>query len=145
VSRRFLFDTSVYIAVLRDAVFAAAFRERYLRDVPLTHFSSVVIEELVAGALTARHRAQAAALYEPFERVGRIVTPTHAAWKEAGRVLADLARVQSQARSRIGRGLLNDTLIALSGRAIGARVVTRDRGDFLRLERFVAVAVEVLP
>ena len=53
------------------------FRPRYIRNIPRTHFSSVVIQELIAGAPTFRHRRQAAALYEPFERAGRIVTPSH--------------------------------------------------------------------
>jgi hypothetical protein len=30
-----------------------------LRDIPRTHFSSVVIQELLAGARTVRHRRQA--------------------------------------------------------------------------------------
>jgi len=42
VTGRWLFDTSVYVAVLRDEAFAREFRPRYLRDVPRTHFSSIV-------------------------------------------------------------------------------------------------------
>ncbi len=110
----YLFDTSVYITVLRDENFAREFRPRYIRDVPRTHFSSVVIQELVAGARTFRHRRQAAALYEPFERTGRIVTPSHRVWKEAGAVLVTLAEKAPQWRDKIARGLLNDLLIALS-------------------------------
>src|SRR5881628_2274758 len=56
VSSRLVFDTSVYIAILRDGRFAASFRERYRRDVPRTHMCSVVVQELLAGARTARHR-----------------------------------------------------------------------------------------
>ena len=88
MTTRRLFDTSVYIAILRDATFAETFRPRYVRDIPLTHCSSVVIHELLAGARTPRHRRQAALLYEPFERARRIVTPTHLVWKEAAAVVA---------------------------------------------------------
>ena len=41
---RWLFDTSVYVAVLRDEAFAREFRLRYLRDIPHTHFSSIVVQ-----------------------------------------------------------------------------------------------------
>ena len=47
-----LFDTSVYVSIFRNAAFAAAFQPRYLRDIPLTHFSSVVVQELLARAHT---------------------------------------------------------------------------------------------
>lgn len=140
----YLFDTSVYITVLRDENFAREFRPRYIRDVPRTHCSSVVIQELVAGARTFRHRRQAAALYEPFERTGRIVTPSHRVWKEAGAVLVTLAEKAPQWRDKIARGLLNDLLIALSSRSIGATVVTRNGEDFRLIRQFQVFALEVI-
>ena len=90
MAARFLFDSSVYITLLRDENFAREFRPRYIRDIPRTHFSAVVSQELIAGARTFRHRRQAAALYEPFERAGRIVTPSYSVWKEVGAVVATL-------------------------------------------------------
>lgn len=117
---RLLFDTSIYITVLRDEHFAEEFRPRYMPDIPRTHFSSVVIEELIAGARTFRHRRQAAALYEPFERAGRIATPSHNVWKEVGTVVAALAEKAPQWRDKLSPGFLNDMLIALSGRSLGA-------------------------
>jgi predicted nucleic acid-binding protein len=130
LSRRLVFDTSVYIAILRDGRFAGAFRESYRRDVPRTHMCSVVVQELLAGARTARHRRLAAAIYEPFERARRIVVPTHRVWKDTGRVLATLWNHLPAFRSRLARGLVNDALIALSARSIGAAVVTRNEDDF---------------
>src|SRR5437667_7998588 len=130
VSSRLVFDTSVYIAILRDGRFAASFRERYRRDVPRTHMCSVVVQELLAGARTARHRRLAAALYEPFERARRIVVPTHRVWKHAGMVLSMLWNRLPAVRSRVARGLVNDALIALTARSIGAAVVTRNERDF---------------
>lgn len=52
MSARLVFDTSVYITILRDREFADAFRERYHQDAPRTHVCSVVIQELIAGART---------------------------------------------------------------------------------------------
>ena len=141
---RLLFDTSVYITTLRDATFAETFRPRYVRDIPLTHCSSVVIHELLAGARTPRQRRQAALLYEPFERVRRIVTPPHLVWKEAATVVATLLEQTPQLRSKLSRGLLNDILIALSGRSIGATVVTRNGENFRLIQQYRSFALEVI-
>jgi predicted nucleic acid-binding protein len=141
---RLLFDTSVYITTLRDATFAETFRPRYVRDIAFTHCSSVVIHELLAGARTSRHRRQAALLYEPFERARRIVTPSHLVWKEAARVVATLFEKVPQVRSKLSRGLLNDILIALSGRSIGATVVTRNREDFRLIQHYDAFLLEII-
>jgi predicted nucleic acid-binding protein len=144
VSARLVFDTSVYITILRDRQFAATFRERYRRQVPHTHVCSVVVQELMAGARTKRHRTLAAAFYEPFERAGRIVTPTHGVWKDAGIALATLwARVPA-ARSRIAAGLANDVLIALTARSIGAALVTRNGRDFRLVQEVRAFELEVV-
>ena len=139
-----LFDTSVYIPILRDENFAREFRPRYLRGLPLTYCSSVVIEELLAGVRAIRYRRQASALFEPFERVRRIITPSHRIWKEAGTVVATIANQAPQLRDKLSRGFLNDILIALSGRSIGATVVTRNEEDFRLIQRFRKFSLEVL-
>jgi len=144
VTTPLLFDTSVYVAILRNAAFAATFRPRYVQDIPLTYFSSVVVQELLAGARTPRQRRQVAALYEPFERVRRIVTPSHLVWKEVGNIVAALLEKTPQFRSKLTSGLLNDILIALSGRAIGARVVTGNGQDFHLTQQFRAFVLEVI-
>lgn len=139
-----MFDTSVYIAILRDARFAGLFRERYRRDVPRTHMCSVVVEELLAGARTAHHRRLAAALSEPFERARRIVVPTRRVWKDAGTILATLWNRLPAFRSRVARGLVNDALIALSARSIGAAVVTRNEKDFCLIREVRPFHLEVV-
>ena len=128
--------------MLRDAAFATAFRPRYLRDLPHTFFSSVVVQELLAGARTPRHERQARALYEPFERVRRIVTPTHSIWKEAGTIVAAIFDSPPQFRSKLSQGLLNDILIALSARSFGASVVTGNVEDFRLVQQFRAFSLE---
>ena len=139
-----LFDTSVYVSIFRNAAFAAAFRPRYLRDIPLTYVSSVVVQELLAGARTPRQQRQVAALYEPFERVRRIITPSHLVWKEVGRVIAVVLEKTPQLRSKLASGLLNDILIALSGRSMGARVVTGNAQDFRLVQQFQDFALEII-
>ena len=139
-----LFDTSVYVSILRNAPFAAEFRPRYLRDIPLTYFSSVVVQELLAGACTPRQRRQITALYEPFERVRRIITPSHLVWKEVGRVVAVVLEKTPQLRSKLASGLLNDILMALSARSIGARVVTGNGQGFRLIQQFRVFALEII-
>lgn len=144
MTRGIVFDTSVYIAVLRDEAFAADFRARYARDIPRTYFSSVVVQELIAGARTFSHRRQAALLYGLFERVGRIVTPTHRIWREAGSVLARASDLFPGFRSKLAAGFVNDVLIALSARAIGAMVITRNAGDFQRMHDLRSFNLEIV-
>ena len=139
-----LFDTSIYVSILRNAAFAAEFRPRYLRDIPLTYFSSVVVQELLAGARTPRRRRQVAALYAPFECVRRIITPSHLVWKEVGRVIAVVLEKTPQLRRKLASGLLNDILIALSARSMGARVVTGNSQDFRLIQQFRVFALEII-
>ena len=113
-------------------------------DIPFTHCSSVAVHELLAGARTPRQRRQAALLYEPFERVRRIVTPSHLVWKEAAAVVATVFEQAPQWRSKIAHGLLNDILIALSGRTIGATVVTRNGEDFRLIQQYRLFTLEVV-
>jgi predicted nucleic acid-binding protein len=142
--QRLLFDTSVYITILRDETFAREFRPRYLKDIPRIHFSSVVIQELLAGARTPQHKRQAADLYEPFERAKRIVAPSHSVWKDAGTLFSLLADQAPQFRSKLSQGFLNDVLIALSGRFIGATIVTRNGEDFQLIQQFKSFSLEVI-
>ena len=139
-----LFDTSVYSTILRDATFAQMFRPRYVRNIPFTHYSAVVIHELLAGARILRQRRQAALLYEPFERVRCIVTPSHLVRKEAAAVVATVFEQAPQLQSKISPGLLHDIRIALSGRAIGATVVTRNGADFRLLQQYRPFTLEVI-
>jgi predicted nucleic acid-binding protein len=102
------------------------------------------VQELLAGARTPRQRRQVAALYEPFERVRRIITPSHLVWKEVGGVVAIVLEKTPQFRSKLASGLLNDILIALSGRSIGARVVTGNGQDFRLIQQFRDFALEII-
>ena len=141
---RYLVDTSVYVAVLRDRRFAAAFRPRYERAIPRIHLSSVVVQELLAGARSASHRRLARTLIEPLERARRVVTPTHTIWRDAGEALAQLWNDAPSYRAAIHAGLVNDVLIALTARAIGARVLTRNGRHFALVGSVRDFAFEVL-
>ena len=73
----------------------------------------------------------------PFERVRRIVNPTYQNWKDAGLIVVKITLRQPNLKSK-KIALVNDTLIALSCRDIGATVVTQNIEDFKLIRRFVS-------
>ena len=121
---KIVYDTSFYIEFLRSKSFALSIRSRYEADIPVTVFSSVVEQELLAGATDQLKVAAVEGLYRPFERARRIVTPSHSIWQQAGRVLGTMGRTRGDLVDRLGGSFVNDLLIALSARSIGATVVT---------------------
>jgi predicted nucleic acid-binding protein len=56
-----------------------------------------------------------------------VVVPSPQSYDEAGRVLH---RLRSRSREVRRASLVNDVLIALTARSLGATVVTRDASDF---------------
>jgi predicted nucleic acid-binding protein len=124
-------DTNLYIDALRSedgrnalAAFQAAFA-------PFLHFSAVVAQELRAGVSANAAATLDAALFAPYERRGRLITPSYAAWKEAGRMLSELV-APAQWRS-VTRSFVNDVLLAMSCREAGAVLVTANERDFARI------------
>ena len=75
-----LLDTNVYLFAMRSKKGAAFFERQFLPLVFQTHLSSIVVEELYAGALDA----QAIGLVERYvgvlERAGRVIAPTFQDW-----------------------------------------------------------------
>jgi len=65
-------------------------------------------------------------------------------WKDAGTVLAMLWNRLAAARSRVARGLVNDALIAITARSIGAAVVTRNEKDFRLIRELRPFNLEIV-
>jgi predicted nucleic acid-binding protein len=128
-----LFDTSIYISVLRrgnDAVFAM---RRLAPDTPLW-LSAVVLEELYAGAY-GRERRAVEQLERDFDRIKRILVPNLSDWTRTGKVLAQL--VVRHDYDPIGQArVTNDALIAMSAGRQGIRVLTANERDFRRLGEY---------
>ena len=89
----------------------------------------MVILELLAGAHAPRDQKAIKTLVTDFRRSGRILVPAASAYEEAGEVLR---RLQTEMGYEVSgaSSLVNDILIALSARSIGATVITRNRSDF---------------
>jgi predicted nucleic acid-binding protein len=132
----FLFDSSIYVNAFRKAGDAFALFQRWEQRSPLW-LSSVVLEELYAGADAAGYRILAKMEHD-FELAGRILTPNHGDWTRAGKVLAQVG--QKYGYEQIGKArLANDTLIAVSAARTGVTVLTANQRDFARLAEFCSL------
>jgi predicted nucleic acid-binding protein len=132
---KILLDTNVLIGFFRSPGRKEEFESRVHR--PLLFMSSIVALELFAGCRTSREETALGKFLKPFEKAGRIVTPDHACFREAGRVLAGLGRDGIGKPQR--RQLLNDLLIAVAAGRSGVVVVTANAVDFSLIERYTPV------
>ncbi len=129
-----LFDTSVYITILRSKE-DAALRLRAMAAGGPVWLSAVVLEELYAGA-GAKGRKVLERLERDFERLRRLLVPSLSDWTQTGKALARLAAKYDY--EQIGRGrLTNDTLLAASAGRLGITVITANARDFAKLAEFL--------
>src|ERR1700749_4767177 len=87
--QKVLFDTSLYIAAFRTGNSLFLSTRSIAPDSPVW-LSSVVLEELYAGADVSGHRG-VELLEQGFGRLKRIVVPNLTDWTRTGRVLSRLA------------------------------------------------------
>ncbi len=137
-----LLDTNIYLFALRSEAGASYFRHHFLPQVFRTHLSSVVAEELYAGALDVAAVRLVERYVGAIERAGRVVTPTFEDWKEAGKLVAQITRKEPGRKLKVQQ-MLNDILLALSARRIGAQLFTLNREDFLLIRRYRPFALMV--
>ena len=143
--RKYVLDTNLYIEASRSDAAADGLKGFYARFLPYVHLHSVVAQELLAGAVTVPlARDTQAGVLEPFEAVGRVITPTHRTWKRAGAIVARLVRERRLSPGGVPRSFVNDCLLAASAREQGFVIVTRNAQDFA-LIRSVEPAEVVAP
>ncbi|MCZ6548824.1 MAG: type II toxin-antitoxin system VapC family toxin [Deltaproteobacteria bacterium] len=138
-----LLDTNVYLFAIKSDQGAVFFERRFLPLVFQTYLSSVVVEELYAGALDAGAVRLVERYVGALEKAGRLVTPTFQDWKEAGRVIAQITRKEPGRKTKIQQ-MLNDILLALGTRRIGADLFTFNRADFELIRRHKPFSLKVL-
>jgi predicted nucleic acid-binding protein len=68
-----LIDTDLYIDLIQSGATLPLIRELYEKDAGL-YFSSIVVQELLAGVRNPAAKRRVESLFRPFERTGRIVT-----------------------------------------------------------------------
>ena len=114
-------DTNVFVDALRQPVELDRLKTFLSWALPSTVLSSIVAAELTAGARTDRaRRVLDDAVLAPFERRGRILAPSVAAWRRTGALVARTGVTGLTANRQ------NDVLLAVQARERGWVVVTRD-------------------
>ena len=123
--RRLVIDTNLYVEWLNSGRHEDVLFQRPA----VKYLSAVVLMELRAGAFTARDRRLVRQVGRAFTAARRVLVPSALVYEEAGEVLR---RLQASRGYTLGgkHSLVNDVLIALSARMIGATVITRNARDF---------------
>jgi predicted nucleic acid-binding protein len=140
---KYLLDTNVYIDASRTEATRARFRAVFSPLLPATFLSAVVAYELFVNARDRETAELVRELVRPMERTGRLVIPAFDDWMEAARVLSVIREADRSWRSKLPL-LLNDVLIALCARRIGATLVTYNRADFQLIRRHLPFALRIL-
>ncbi len=131
---KILLDTSVYIPLLRQGRSPGA-----ILNTPgsIIYLSAVVAEELFAGAGDAVTVKALEKLCHIFQKNRRMVVPAEKDWFECGSILSQMGRKYGYESIKKGR-LVNDILIALGCKNIGAALLTSNHKDFQMIHKFVS-------
>lgn len=138
-----LIDSDLYIDLIRTGQYLGEIDLLYERETPNIYFSSIVAAELLAGARTPSMLKIVNGLVRPFEKVNRIVTPTHKDWKMAATILAKILTFHPWSKEKL-HSIANDCLLAVSAKSNGAFVHTKNRSDFLLIQSVYPFSLIVL-
>ncbi len=140
---KYLFDTNIYIAACQSEAKRVQFRITLFPLLPTTFLSAVVAYELYVNAQDRRTRGLVGEFIGPMERTRRVVSPTFADWVEASALVTAIKERDRSWRSKLP-ALLNDILIALCARRIGATILTYNKTDFQLIHRHKEFSLRVL-
>jgi predicted nucleic acid-binding protein len=129
-----IFDTSVLV----DEVRTGRHRQRIASVDGLVRTSSVVLAELLRGAVaSAEHK-----FLRVLARNYPILIPTQNNWLESGEMLGRMHSDRGYEPHKL-RDLHFDVLIALTARSHGARLITTNRTDFELINRYCEINLEI--
>lgn len=140
---KYLLDTNVYLSAGRSEETRARFRRTFYPLLPATYLSAVVGYELAVNAYNRRTRTLLFEFIRPLQQTGRVVTPAFDDWMMASEVVTAIGEKERSWRSKLP-ALLNDVLIALSARRIGAILLTYNRDDFRLISRYADFSLRIL-
>jgi predicted nucleic acid-binding protein len=133
--KKVVLDTNLYIDWINRGL-----REETMVGGGLTRYlSAVVVMELRAGARTRGGRAAVDSLIRGYSLADRLITPAAGTFERAGSLLRRLKLAGREVRSA---SFVNDLLIALTARALGATVLTANHADFEAIRRIEPFALE---
>lgn len=129
--KKFVLDTNLYLRAFRSQDGAKELERYFAEFTPNTYVSSIVMHELLVGAsTTAKARQIREHLLGPLTRDGRVITPSHSAWEQAGSAIAVMARSEARELRNVPKSFVNDFLLAASCRESGTTLVTDNTADF---------------
>jgi predicted nucleic acid-binding protein len=127
-------DTNLFIRAFRDPEANAELQRFHQLFAPFEYLSSVVAQELRAGARSvADRRALERHVLDLYVRRERVVTPSARAWHDSGDLLATLVHEEGLELARVSKAFGNDVLLALSCREAGVVLITENQRDFARI------------
>lgn len=127
--RRIVIDTNIYI----DWINAGRHEDVLFQRDTVKHLSAVVLMELRAGAFSLADRRLVQRVELAFAKAARILLPSRAVFIEAGDALRRLQTKQGF-QIETSHSIVNDVLIALSARSIGATVVTQNERHYRAIQ-----------
>lgn len=140
---KYVLDTNVYLGAAGSEERAARFGATFFPLLPSTYLSAVVAYELLVDAKGRQTRDLVEAFLAPALRAGRIVSPAFEDWRSAAGIVSAISEGAPGWRTKL-RALLNDVLIALCARRIGATLFTYNERDFLLIRRHYEFSLRVL-
>lgn len=128
VKGKVLLDTNIFVDYLREDLYAEWVFGRVGEIIRF--LSSVVLMELRLSANTPRRKRAVDQVKAAFP-ASRLIAPAPPLFDDAGRLFRILYGDGSGLRDRLG--VIDDLLIALTARQIGATVITNNVGEFQRI------------
>ena len=132
-----ILDTNVYVGWLNHGLHEAV----VIGPGSVRYLCAVVLMELRFGASTRAGRRLLDQLLRAHSAAGRLVAPSSSVFDEAGLVLRALRVAGREVRRA---SLVNDVLIALAARRLGATLYTADAGDFAAIRRVRSFSFELV-
>ena len=131
---KIVLDTSVYIPLLQKGKSPGNILKT---PESILYLSAVVAQELLAGAGDASTMDALERLMHTFKKNGRLIVPMEEDWFRCGQVLSQIGKKYGYETIKKGR-LVNDVLIALGCKSIGAALITSNHKDFQLIHRFIS-------
>jgi len=136
--RKYVLDTNLYVRAFRSQEGAAELERYFANFTPNTYLSSIVLHELLVGASTVQKTRQIREnLVGPLVRAGRVITPSHSAWEQAGSAIAVMAGQEGRDLRSVPKSLVNDFLLVASCRESGTILVSDNTSDFKLIRKYL--------